>query len=81
MCVTVSETDRLVRAVARAKTRFAVVHQWRFRPDILQAHQLLTNGCIGALYRTAMIFAWFRTDAYYRSGSWRATWRGEGGGC
>jgi predicted dehydrogenase len=23
---------------------------------------------------------WFRTEAYYASGGWRATWRGEGGG-
>jgi predicted dehydrogenase len=80
MCVTVSEADRLVRAAARAKTKFAVVHQWRFRPDILKARELLTNGSVGALYRTAMVFAWFRTDAYYASVSWRATWRGEGGG-
>ena len=23
---------------------------------------------------------WFRTNAYYASGGWRATWDGEGGG-
>jgi hypothetical protein len=23
---------------------------------------------------------WFRTEAYYRSSEWRATWAGEGGG-
>jgi predicted dehydrogenase len=23
---------------------------------------------------------WFRTEAYYASGDWRATWKGEGGG-
>jgi predicted dehydrogenase len=23
---------------------------------------------------------WFRTEAYYASGGWRATWKGEGGG-
>ena len=23
---------------------------------------------------------WFRTDAYYASSDWRATWSGEGGG-
>jgi len=31
---------------------------------------------------TAMILItdWYRSEAYYASGSWRATWRGEGGG-
>ena len=27
-----------------------------------------------------IITNWFRTQAYYDSGSWRATWKGEGGG-
>ena len=27
-----------------------------------------------------IITDWFRTEAYYSSGGWRATWRGEGGG-
>jgi predicted dehydrogenase len=27
-----------------------------------------------------MITDWFRTEAYYASGGWRATWKGEGGG-
>ncbi|MFW6304010.1 MAG: Gfo/Idh/MocA family protein, partial [Candidatus Sumerlaeota bacterium] len=26
------------------------------------------------------ITSWFRTEAYYASGGWRATWEGEGGG-
>ena len=27
-----------------------------------------------------IITDWFRTEAYYASGGWRATWKGEGGG-
>src|SRR5438270_371488 len=27
-----------------------------------------------------IITDWYRTEAYYASGGWRATWRGEGGG-
>lgn len=39
------------------------------------------DGAIGALVRcTWIITDLYRTDAYYRSGSWRGTWREEGGG-
>jgi predicted dehydrogenase len=42
---------------------------------------LIRNGDVGDLIRiTWIITNWFRTDAYYASGSWRATWAGEGGG-
>ena len=27
-----------------------------------------------------LITDWYRTEAYYASGGWRATWKGEGGG-
>jgi predicted dehydrogenase len=36
---------------------------------------------LGELYRISWtITDWFRTEAYYASSSWRATWAGEGGG-
>ena len=43
--------------------------------------QLLDQGELGAVHRISWtITDWFRTDAYYASSSWRATWAGEGGG-
>lgn len=42
---------------------------------------LIDNGELGRLVRvTWLITNWFRTQAYYNDGGWRATWRGEGGG-
>jgi predicted dehydrogenase len=36
---------------------------------------------LGELRRMNWIITdWFRPDIYYKSGEWRATWRGEGGG-
>ena len=36
---------------------------------------------LGELVRVNWIITdWFRTEAYYASGGWRATWKGEGGG-
>lgn len=42
---------------------------------------LVESGEIGELVRcTWIITDLYRTNAYYTSGSWRGTWRGEGGG-
>jgi len=43
--------------------------------------EIIAEGGIGKLQRVNWIITdWFRTRAYYDSGSWRATWAGEGGG-
>lgn len=43
--------------------------------------EIIENGGIGDLQRVTWIITdWFRPMRYYESGSWRATWRGEGGG-
>lgn len=44
-------------------------------------HDLVTGGELGAIKRVNWIVTdWYRTQSYYDSGSWRATWDGEGGG-
>ncbi|HUX11596.1 MAG TPA: Gfo/Idh/MocA family oxidoreductase [Spirochaetia bacterium] len=43
--------------------------------------ELLDGGELGRLTRTTWIITdWFRTQYYYDTGGWRATWKGEGGG-
>lgn len=43
--------------------------------------ELVDSGKYGAIKRTNWIITdWYRPKAYYDSGSWRATWAGEGGG-
>jgi predicted dehydrogenase len=42
---------------------------------------LIDEGELGRLVRTTWIITdWFRTQQYFDSGGWRATWKGEGGG-
>lgn len=42
---------------------------------------LLDDGAVGQLKRVNWIVTdWYRTQFYYDSGAWRATWAGEGGG-
>ena len=42
---------------------------------------MIHAGDLGEIFRiTWIVTNWFRTNAYYASGGWRATWSGEGGG-
>lgn len=56
-----------------------------FNQRTIEAHkkikQLIDSGELGKILRINWIITdWFRTQCYYDSGDWRATWRGEGGG-
>ena len=43
--------------------------------------ELVQSGELGEIKRTNWIITdWYRCQSYYDSGSWRATWDGEGGG-
>ena len=43
--------------------------------------EIVQSGELGAIRRTSWIITnWYRPQAYYDSGDWRATWSGEGGG-
>ncbi len=69
-------------AVARAHPRqvFAGMFQMRVEPRYLKIRKLIESE-LGQLVRVNWIITdWFRTEAYYASGGWRATWKGEGGG-
>ncbi|MGH7970455.1 MAG: Gfo/Idh/MocA family protein, partial [Limisphaerales bacterium] len=60
---------------------FAGMFQLRAEPRYLKIKQLIDSGELGQIVRMSWIMTdWFRTEAYYASGGWRATWKGEGGG-
>jgi predicted dehydrogenase len=46
-----------------------------------EMYRMVHSGELGALKRVNWIITdWYRTQSYYDSGAWRATWEGEGGG-
>ncbi len=60
---------------------FGGMFQLRTEPRYLKLKKLIANGDLGDIVRVNWIITdWFRTEAYYASGGWRATWKGEGGG-
>ena len=60
---------------------FGIMYNQRTNPIFRKMRELIQNGELGNIKRSVWIVTnWYRTQAYYNSGSWRATWNGEGGG-
>ncbi len=78
--VTVSAADQMIAAAEASGCKFGVMYQMRSLGSTKLAKQLIDDGRLGELYRTSMVLGWYRSQAYYNSGGWRATWAGEGGG-
>ncbi len=75
------DCERLIAAHANPKQVFAVMFQQRTGPFYQKVRELVRSGELGGVRRINWIITnWFRSQAYYASSAWRATWAGEGGG-
>jgi predicted dehydrogenase len=79
---TIKEARRMNDAAAKhPDLKFGMNFQMRSNPALKKVRELVKGGELGDLYRmTWIVTNWFRTNSYYASGGWRATWSGEGGG-
>ena len=69
------------RAAAKSGTVFGIMYNQRTNQLYRKLHDLVQEGALGEIKRFVWIINnWYRTQAYYDSGDWRATWNGEGGG-
>ncbi len=73
---------REMNAVADKSDKiFAIMFNQRTNCLYRKANELVKSGKFGEITRVTWIITdWYRTQAYYNSGGWRATWSGEGGG-
>ena len=68
-------------AAAQSGKVFAMMFNQRTNCVYRKLHEMVTGGVYGAIKRVNWIVTdWYRTQIYYDSGAWRATWAGEGGG-
>ncbi|HTD66448.1 MAG TPA: Gfo/Idh/MocA family oxidoreductase [Candidatus Limnocylindria bacterium] len=77
-----ADAERLI-AVAKQHPNqvFAAMFQLRVEPRYAKIKKLIESGELGTIVRINWIITdWYRTEAYYACGGWRATWKGEGGG-
>ena len=60
---------------------FGIMFNQRTNPLYQKLRDLVQSGELGEIKRTNWIITdWYRSQSYYDSGGWRATWAGEGGG-
>ena len=68
-------------AAAKSDRVFALMFNQRTNHIYRKMHELVHSGELGEIKRVNWIVTnWYRSQFYYDSGSWRATWKGEGGG-
>jgi len=77
-----ADCERLIAAYAKTSgVVFAAMFNQRTDPFHQKIRALLQGGELGEIRRVSWtITNWFRSEFYYASGGWRATWAGEGGG-
>jgi predicted dehydrogenase len=77
-----ADAERLIAAHAKHPDKvFGAMFQLRTEPRYMRMKQVIERGELGDIVRVNWINTdWFRTEIYYASGGWRATWKGEGGG-
>ncbi len=82
VAVTKSLAQKMIDAHAkRPELRFALMFNQRTRQAHRKIKRMIEKGEFGRIIRVSWIVTeWFRSQSYYDSGTWRATWAGEGGG-
>ncbi|MDA1044588.1 MAG: Gfo/Idh/MocA family oxidoreductase, partial [Verrucomicrobia bacterium] len=82
IAVTKRQAEPLLAAAAANPDRvFCAMFNQRTDTRYRKLKEMIDNGVLGRINRINWIITdWFRTEAYYAQGDWRATWSGEGGG-
>ncbi len=86
VAVTAKAAEECNKAYAAAlkkypNLKYAGMFNQRSRPQWKHIKKMCDDGTLGEIVRVEwVITTWFRSQAYYNSGGWRATWSGEGGG-
>lgn len=75
------EVRRMNEVAAKSSKVFSIMYNQRTNPLYAKLKDLISSGELGEVRRTNWIITnWYRSQSYYDSGDWRATWEGEGGG-
>lgn len=79
--VYIRQVREMNEAAAASGKVFGIMYNQRTNPLYKKLRELVKSGELGELKRSVWIITnWYRSQSYYNSGGWRATWKGEGGG-
>ena len=75
------QVEEIMAVAKKSGLAYGMMFNQRTNPMYQKMREMVQGGELGSLYRCVWIITdWFRTQSYYDSGDWRATWDGEGGG-
>ena len=75
------QVRELIAVSEKSDKTYALMLNQRTNCVYRKLKELVSSGVYGEIRRVSWIITdWFRTQQYYNSGGWRATWSGEGGG-
>ena len=75
------QVRELIEVASHSDKTYAIMFNQRTNCVYRKVKELVDSGKYGEIKRVNWIITdWFRTQQYYNSGGWRATWSGEGGG-
>ena len=76
-----AQVEEMNLAAKNSGKLFGIMYNQRTNPLYQKVRDLVQSGELGEIKRTNWIITdWYRSQSYYNSGGWRATWAGEGGG-
>lgn len=68
-------------AAEKSGKLFGIMYNQRTNPMYQKIRKMVQSGELGHIKRISWIITdWYRPQAYHDSGSWRSTWKTEGGG-
>jgi len=75
------QVRKMNEAAARSGKVFSMMYNQRTEPLYAKLRDLILSGELGEIRRINWIITdWYRSQSYYDSAGWRATWAKEGGG-
>ena len=78
---TLQVREMIAEADRHPELTFGMMFNQRTNCVYRKLKEMIDGGTLGQIKRMSwLITDWYRTQYYYDSGAWRATWNGEGGG-
>ena len=75
------QVKEMNETAAKSGAIFGMMFNQRTNCVYRKMREIIANGEIGELQRVVWVITnWYRSQSYYDSSNWRATWNGEGGG-
>lgn len=75
------QVNELIAVAEKSDATYAIMFNQRTNCIYRKVKEIVESKIYGEIKRVSWIITdWYRTQAYYNSGGWRATWSGEGGG-